>query len=121
MKRTTFSLLLVFLLIGCGPDKFIKKGQEAAAIGEWYEAASNYALAYSTLPSTDKEKRGMVAFKVGESNRKYNYVAKALMGYRNAARYKYVDTLTYFQLAEMERISKDYKQAAKDYETFLEQ
>ena len=48
-----------------------------------------------------------------------NYSIKALAGYRNAARFKYTDTLTYYYLAEMERVGKDYKNAALHYEEFL--
>ena len=62
----------------------------------------------------------MIAYKVAEANRKMNYYAKAQAGYRNAVRYKYTDTLTYFYLAEMERYNKEYKQAAKDYQLFLD-
>lgn len=115
-------MFVTLLLSACGgPDQLIKKGNEASAIGEWYSAANYYGKAYAKIPATEKDKRGALAFKVGESNRKYNYVVKALMGYRNAARYNFTDTTTFFQLAEMERMSRDYKQANKDYETYLEQ
>ena len=88
-------------------------------IGEYYEASLQYAKAYAKIPSADKEKRGEIAYKIGESNRCCNYSIKALAGYRNAARLKYTDTLTYYYLGEMERIGKDYKNAALHYEEFL--
>ena len=88
-------------------------------IGEYYEASLQYAKAYAKIPSADKEKRGEIAYKIGESNLRCNYSIKALAGYRNAARLKYTDTLTYYYLGEMERIGKDYKNAALNYEEFL--
>ena len=121
MKYGCLTLALLLLLAGCSPDRFIRKGNEAASIGEWYEASLWYGKAYTKIPLKDKEKRGEVAYKVGDSNRRLNYVSKALAGYRNAARYGYTDTLTYFYLAEMERIMRDYKGAAADYNRYLQQ
>ena len=108
------------LLTSCNGEKNLKKGEQYWAIGEYYEAAQEYAKAYAKTPPSQKEKRGMIAYKVGESNRKMNYFAKAQAGYRNAVRYKYTDTLTYFYLAEMERYNKEYKQAAQDYQKYLD-
>ena len=117
--RNGILILAALLLVSCGPDKFVKKGNEAFYIGEYYEASLQYAKAYAKIPASEKEKRGEIAYKIGESNRLCNYSIKALAGYRNAARFKYTDTLTYYYLAEMERIGKDYKNAALHYEEFL--
>ncbi len=119
--RNSIVVLVVLLLASCGADRFIKKGDEAAYIGEWYEASLQYAKAYSKIPSQEKEKRGRVAFKVAEANRKCNYIAKAMAGYRNAVRYKYTDTLTYRHLADMEMQAKDYKSAASHYGEYLKE
>ena len=108
------------MLTSCNGEKNLKRGEQYWAIGEYYEAAQEYAKAYAKTPPSQKEKRGMIAYKVGESNRKMNYFAKAQAGYRNAVRYKYTDTLTYFYLAEMERYNKEYKQAARDYQLYLD-
>ena len=120
MKKGIVIFAVLTLLISCGPDKYVRLGNEASTIGEWYEASLQYAKAYSKIPVKDKEKRGKVAYMVGDANRKLNYVAKALAGYRNAARYKNTDTLTYFYMAQMECMERDYKNAAKDYEKYLE-
>lgn len=114
------ALLAGQLLVSCNGDKNLKKGEQYWAIGEYYEAAQEFAKAYAKTPPSMKEKRGKIAYKVAESNRRMNYYAKAQAGYRNAVRYKYTDTLTYFYLAEMERYNKEYKQAARDYQLFLD-
>lgn len=117
------SLCVVALLVvlsACNSDKNLKKGDQYWALGEYYEASLEYAKAYAKTPAKEKDKRGMIAYKVAEANRKMNYFAKAQAAYRNAVRYNYTDTLTYFYLAEMERYNKEYKQAAKDYQLYLE-
>ena len=113
-------MMTAMMMVSCNGDKNLKKGEQYWAIGEYYEAAQEFAKAYAKTPPAHKERRGMIAYKVAESNRKMNYYAKAQAGYRNAVRYKYVDTLTYFYLAEMERYNKEYKQAARDYRLYLE-
>ncbi len=123
--KVNLLLLLPVVLAGlalasCNGDKNLKRGEQYWAIGEYYEAAQEYAKAYAKTPPSLKDRRGMIAYKVAESNRKMNYYAKAQAGYRNAVRYKYVDTLTYFYLAEMERYNKEYKQAARDYQLYLD-
>lgn len=115
------TVLTIVLAASCNSDKNLKKGDQYWAIGEYYEASLQYAKAYAKTPAKEKDKRGMIAYKVAESNRKMNYYAKAEAGYRNAVRYKYTDTLTYFYLAEMERYNKEYKQAATHYQLFLDQ
>ncbi len=113
-------LILLLLLAACGADKHLKKGDQYYAIGEYYEASLEYAKAYSKTSPQKRDDRGKIAYKVAESNRKLNYVSKALAAYRNAARYKYTDTLTYFYMGELERASRDYKNAAKSYRLYLE-
>ena len=85
------ALLAGQLLVSCNGDKNLKKGEQYWAIGEYYEAAQEFAKAYAKTPPSMKEKRGKIAYKVAESNRRMNYYAKAQAGYRNAVRYKYTD------------------------------
>lgn len=118
--NVAYIVLFVFFLVSCGAEKNMKRGDQAFAIGEYYEAASEYAKAYSKYPAKNKLQRGKAAYKIGESNRKMGNSAKALSGYRNAARYKDADTLIHFYMGEMERYAKDYKSAAKDYQLYLD-
>jgi outer membrane protein OmpA-like peptidoglycan-associated protein len=120
MNRYSYILVLLLLLSSCGADRHLKKGDQFMAIGEYYEASLEYAKAYAKTPPQKKEERGMRAYKVAESNRLLNYTAKALAAYRNAARYKYTDTLTYYYTGELERESRDYKSAAKSYQLYLD-
>lgn len=120
MFRVWAAVMVCLLMASCNSDKNLKKGDQYWAIGEYYEASLQYAKAYAKTPAKEKDKRGMIAFKVAESNRRMNYYAKAQAGYRNAVRYHYTDTTTYFYLAEMERYNKEYKQAATHYQLYLD-
>ncbi len=102
------------------PEKHQKKGDMFFSHGEYFDAAAEYKTAYSTTPRSDKEARGMRAFLMGECYRRINSTSKAEGAYRNAVRYNYVDTTTYFWLAEMQRMQGNYKAAQKNYEQYLE-
>lgn len=120
MNRTILAAVVLLLLAGCATDKHLKRGNQYWAIGEYYEASQEYAKAYAKTSPQKKEERGALAYRMGECNRLMNYTAKALSAYRNAARYGYTDTLTYFYIGEMLRRQRDYKNAAKSYRQYLE-
>lgn len=124
MKQTSFHLLAAILLLGLltacgGPDKSIRRGDAALAIGEYWEAANQYKKAYQRTPSTQKDKRGFIAYKMADSYRRYGYTARALGSYRNAVRYGYTDTLTYLYEGDMARVTGDYKGAIRAYQNYL--
>lgn len=75
------------LLTSCGAEFYVKKGDKAFALGEYYVAAENYRKAYSQTASSDKALRGERALKMGRCYELFNSHLKALAGYRNAARY----------------------------------
>ena len=109
------------LLSSCGSaERSLKRGNAALALGEYCEAAGQYKKAYMRTPPKERAKRGEIAYKMAEAYRRYGNSARALGAYRNAERYHYTDTLTYFYIGEMERLAGDYKNAAKNYEKFLE-
>ncbi len=113
---------VLWLAASCStPEKHHRKGDMFFSHGEYFDAAAEYKTAYSTTPRSDKEARGMRAFLMGECYRRINSTSKAEGAYRNAVRYNYVDTTTYFWLAEMQRMQGNYKAAQKNYELYLEQ
>ena len=69
MSRPIFStskLLILFctlsVLSACGgPEKSIKRGDAALALGEYCEAAGQYRRAYTRTPNKEREKRGAIA------------------------------------------------------------
>ena len=108
------------LLTGCGAEQAIKKGDRFHALGEYYDAATQYKKAYSQTPAKERTQRGQVALKMAECYRHINYTQKAIAAYNNAIRYKQTDSLTYLHLAQQLMKNGSYKEAEKTFQTFLD-
>ena len=113
-------LLLATLLTGCGAEQAMKKGDKFYALGEYYDAASQYKKAYSQTPAKERALRGQRALKMAESYRRIKYTQKAIAAYNNAVRYKQTDSLTYLHLAEQLMKNGNYKEAAKYYQAAID-
>lgn len=88
--------------------------------GEYFEAASKYRTIYRKIPPKDRELRGVVAYRLAESFRIINNVPAANAAYANAIRYNPADTLIRLQYARTLQKAGSYKQAATQYNTFLD-
>ena len=121
MKRSsTIYLHIVAVVVmamamwSCGTDKHLKKGEKYLALGEYYDAATEFKKAYQATPTKEREKRGQRALKMAKCYAKINQTQSALGGYRNAIRYKQAeldDHLTYGRLLLK---NGEYKGAAKE-------
>lgn len=116
-----FVLASITLTACSTADRNTRRAEQAMAIGEYAEAANFYKKAYQMTPPKEKEKRGRLAFLMGESFRLYGNSARALSAYRSAERYNFTDSLTYLRLGEMSMMKGDYKQAEKSFEQYLAQ
>jgi tetratricopeptide (TPR) repeat protein len=87
LKYIPIITLLSLLLVSCGAEKHIKKGDKYAAIMEYNEAAKEYKKAYRKIAPKERKKRGAVAWKMAECYRKSNSPVFALGAYQNAIRY----------------------------------
>ena len=108
------------LLVGCGAEQAMKKGDKFYALGEYYDASAQYKKAYAQLPAKERQQRGKVALKMAECYRKINYTQKAIAAYNNAIRYKQTDSLTLLHLAQQQMKNGNYKDAEKTFQTFLD-
>ena len=113
-------LVGVGLLSSCGADNHLKKGDQFYAIGEYNNAAAEYKKAYSRTKPSEKEKRGVRAWKMADCYRRINHSAKAIGAYQNALRYNHPDTLIWLYLGQLQQKQGDYKAAIKSYNTYLE-
>ena len=75
------------LLISCGIDKNLKKGEKFLSLGEYYDAADQFKQAYTKTPPKERENRGKLALKMARCYNKINATPKAVNAYRNAIRY----------------------------------
>ena len=111
----------VALLSSCGgPERYVKRGDAARAIGEYAEAAAQYKKAYSKYDPRERRERGAVAYSMAECYRRYGNTARALGAYRNALRYGVTDMLARFYEGEMLRYTGDYAGAERSYRAHLD-
>ena len=115
-----YTLTALILLSGCGAEQAMKKGDKFYALGEYYDAATQYRKAYSQTPAKERTLRGQRALKMAECYRRINYTQKAISAYNNAIRYKQTDSLTHLHLAQQLMKNGSYKEAAKQFQTVLD-
>ena len=113
-------LAVAALLTGCGADQAMKKGDKFYALGEYFDAATQYKKAYSQTPPKQRDQRGRLALKMGECYRRINYTQKSIAAYNNAIRYKQADSLTHLYLGQQLMKNGQYKEAAKQFQEQLD-
>jgi outer membrane protein OmpA-like peptidoglycan-associated protein len=116
------ALLVLFLLLlaGCGAEKNMKKAEKFMAIGEYYDAASQYKQAYSKTPPKERDRRGLIAGKMAVCYRKINSTPKAVAAYRNMVRYNKATVDDRLELGRQLLKNGDYKQAAEQFRVVLD-
>ena len=128
MKNYRFILILCTLsfvtlyLSSCSVQQRIKRADKKFAIGEYYTAADIYKSCYGQLSSKkDKKLKGYVAYQQGECYRLINN-PRAVNCYQNAIRNKYQqqDSTVFLHAAQALQYQGKYKDAAKNYELYLE-
>lgn len=120
LSHIVLCVFAALCLWSCGAEKALRKAEQAEALGEYFEAAKHYKKAYSKTKIKERAKRGERAFKMAECYRHINYAARAAGAYKNAVRYKYADSIVFLHLADMQRMTADYKNAAKNYQLYLD-
>ena len=112
--------LSLLLLAGCGAEKNMKKAEKFMAIGEYYDAASQYKQAYSKTPPKERDRRGLIAGKMAVCYRKINSTPKAVAAYRNMVRYNKATVDDRLELGRQLLKNGDYKQAAEQFRVVLD-
>jgi outer membrane protein OmpA-like peptidoglycan-associated protein/tetratricopeptide (TPR) repeat protein len=113
-------MLVAMVLVGCGAEQAMKKGDKYYALGEYFDASTQYRKAYSQTPSKERTLRGQRALKLAECYRRINYTQKAIAAYNNAVRYKQTDSLTDLHLAQQLMKNANYKEAAKYFQAAID-
>lgn len=114
-KVLALLVLSLLLLAGCGAEKNMKKAEKFMAIGEYYDAASQYKQAYSKTPPKERDRRGLIAGKMAVCYRKINSTPKAVAAYRNMVRYNKATVDDRLELGRQLLKNGDYKQAAEQF------
>lgn len=122
-RRIILGILTLFVLLSsCSVQQRVKRADKKYAIGEYFVAADIYKQCYSRLSSQkEKELKGYVAFRQGECYRILNN-SRAANAYQSALRCKYQlqDSTVYLRMAQVLQYQGKYKDAAKNYELYLE-
>ena len=114
------SVVGALLLISCGADQAMKKGDKFYAVGEYFDAATQYRKAYTHTPSKQRVLKGQRAMKVADCYRRIHFTTKAITAYQNAIRYKQDDSLTHLYMGQLHMRNGSYKEAAKHFQMAID-
>ena len=114
------SVVGALLLISCGADQAMKKGDKFYAVGEYFDAATQYRKAYTHTPSKQRVLKGQRAMKVADCYRRIHFTTKAITAFQNAIRYKQDDSLTHLYMGQLHMRNGSYKEAAKHFQMAID-
>lgn len=124
MKHIRFHHIITafccLLLISCGIDKNLKKGEKFLSLGEYYDAADQFKQAYTKTPPKERENRGKLALKMAHCYNKINATPKAVNAYRNAIRYNQASLDDRLAYARLLLKNGEYKQAEKEFRILVD-
>lgn len=124
MKHIRFHHIITafccLLLISCGIDKNLKKGEKFLSLGEYYDAADQFKQAYTKTPPKERENRGKLALKMARCYNKINATPKAVTAYRNAIRYNQASLDDRLAYARLLLKNGEYKQAEKEFRILVD-
>ncbi len=118
--RTILYIAVAVLLVGCGADSAMKKGDKFYALGEYYDAAEQYKKAYAQTPTKERKLRGQRAMKMADCYRRINQTQRAVAAYNNGVRYKQQDSLTQYYLGQLLMKNGDYKNAERAFQAAVD-
>ncbi len=107
----------VMAFSACGADKHLKKAEKYLALGEYFDAATEFKKAYQTTPPKERDKRGQRALKMAKCYAKINQTQAALAGYRNAIRYRQTELDDHLAYARLLLKKGEYKAALTEFQT----
>ncbi|MBP3252307.1 MAG: OmpA family protein [Prevotella sp.] len=123
MQRT-FNILYIVVIAGllasCGADTAMKKGDKFFALGEYYDAATQYKKAYSQTAAKERPLRGQRALKMADCYRRINQTQRAIAAYNNAVRYKQAAASDLLHLGRLQLKNGSYKEAEKTFMALLD-
>ena len=119
-KDILLAATITVMLTACGVDRNIKKGEKYLALGEYYDAATQFKTAYQRTPPKDRHQRGELSLKLADCYSRISSFQRAIAAYRNAIRYKEDNGETHRKLAENLMKNGSYTEAVKEYRIALD-
>ena len=119
MRKIWYMMLVSLILTGCSAEHAMKKGDKYYALGEYFDVATQYRMAYAQTPVKERKLRGQRALKLADCYRRINYTQRAIAAYRNALRYGQQDSMTNLYLGQQLLKNANYKEAGKVFDDML--
>ncbi len=112
--------LLAPILLSCSDDHYMKKGEKYLALGEYYDAATQYKTSYNKTPAADRAKRGLRANKLAYCYERINATQKAIAAYRNSIRYGTDSLESHLKFAQQLMKDGSYKEAEAEFQLVVD-
>lgn len=120
IKMWCLMAVVLAIVASCGAERNMKRGEKHLALGEYYDAASEFRQAYQKTPAKERDRRGQIAKKMAFCYGKSLQTAKAIAAYRNVMRYHQDDAKDHLGLASQLMKNGNYKEAAQEYKLALD-
>ena len=123
MRNNIYIIILYLttvLFTACAVDKNLKRGEKYLALGEYYDAATEFKKAYQKTPAKERDERGRRALKMARCYDKVNQTKSAIAAYRNAIRYNQATTEDRLAYARLLLKNGEYKTAAAEFTAVLD-
>lgn len=122
IKHTIYisALAAACLLASCGADRYVRRGEKYLALGEYYDAGTEFKTAYQKTAPKDRERRGQIARQMAFCYSKSLQTAKAIAAWRNVERYGQATADDHLTLARQLMKNGSYKDAAAEFQTVID-
>lgn len=117
MRHTLLpTVIAILMLASCGTARYIRQGEKAMALGEYYDAAQYFRKAYQKTPARERTARGQIALRMGRAYSRSLQTARAIAAYRNAERYHQGTDSSRLDLAMLLMKDGSYNDAMRMFE-----
>nr|WP_044123269.1 OmpA family protein [Hallella bergensis] len=119
-KSVAGILLAALVLVSCGAERNLKRAEKHLALGEYYDAASEYKQAYRKTEPKRRDRRGAIAKKMAFCYAKSLQTAKGIAAFRNTIRYQQDDAADRLLLGQLLLKNGSYKEAEAEFLAVLD-
>lgn len=106
--------------MSCGAERNLKRAEKHLALGEYYDAASEYKQAYRKTEPKRRDRRGAIAKKMAFCYAKSLQTAKGIAAFRNTIRYQQDDAADRLLLGQLLLKNGSYKEAEAEFLAVLD-
>lgn len=112
--------MAALVLVSCGAERNLKRAEKHLALGEYYDAASEYKQAYRKTEPKRRDRRGAIAKKMAFCYAKSLQTAKGIAAFRNTIRYQQDDAADRLLLGQLLLKNGSYKEAEAEFLAVLD-